>query len=396
MDKNTVLNYKEIYRSALLDDVVPFWQNRALDWEYGGYLHCFDRRGDLFDTDKSVWTQGRMVWMFSRLYNVIEKRQEWLDAAKLGYDFINQYCFDDNMHMYFRVTREGKPLRIRRYWFSEAFAIMGFAEYAKAANDRKAIQKSKELYNHVLSYFNTPGYFPPKINPETRKTKSHSTYMILLSISQAMREIDDDPLYSRTIDLCMNELLEYFVKKDGKVLLETVGPSGERLDRPEGRCINPGHSIESAWFLMEEAIFRKDNVLMEKAIEIMEWSLEKGWDGEFGGLYYFVDVEGKPPLQLEWDMKLAWPHNEAVYALLLAYCYTKDEKYAKWFEKIHKYAFDHFSDREYGEWFGYLHRDGTVVIDAKGTDWKSPYHLMRALLNVYLLLAQMEQGDRLF
>jgi N-acylglucosamine 2-epimerase len=273
---------------------------------------------------------------------------------------------------------------------------MGFAEYAKAANDRKAIQKSKELYNHVLSYFNTPGYFPPKINPETRKTKSHSTYMILLSISQAMREIDDDPLYSRTIDLCMNELLEYFVKKDEKVLLETVGPSGERLDRPEGRCINPGHSIESAWFLMEEAIFRKDNVLMEKAIEIMEWSLEKGWDGEFGGLYYFVDVEGKPPLQLEWDMKLAWPHNEAVYALLLAYCYTKDEKYAKWFEKIHKYAFDHFSDREYGEWFGYLHRDGTVVIDAKGTDWKSPYHLMRALLNVYLLLAQMEQGDRLF
>jgi N-acylglucosamine 2-epimerase len=395
MDIKAIKNYKEIYRAALLDDAVPFWQKRALDLEYGGYLHCFDRKGELIGTDKSVWTQGRILWMFSILNNLIEKRQDWVSAAKLGYDFINKYCFDENMHMYFRVTREGKPLRIRRYWYSEAFAIEGFIEYAKASGDNEALKKAKEIYNRVMMYFNTPGYFPPKVNPETRKTKSHSIYMILLTISRKMKEVDDDPIYDKMIDMCLNEIMNNFVKREEKALFETVGINGERLNSPEGRCINPGHAIESSWFIMKEAISRKDNALMKSAIEIMEWSLEKGWDKKFGGLFYFIDVEGKPSFQLEWDMKLAWPHNEALYALLLAYHYTKNDKYFNLFEKIHIYAFEHFRDIEYGEWFGYLHRDGTPITEAKGTDWKSPYHLVRSLLYIYILLDDMEKGKQI-
>ena len=63
---------------------MPFWTKFSVDQEYGGYLCGFMRDGELFYEDKSVWQQGRSLWMFSKLYNEFGKKQEWLDAAKSG------------------------------------------------------------------------------------------------------------------------------------------------------------------------------------------------------------------------------------------------------------------------------------------------------------------------
>jgi len=204
-----------------------------------------------------------------------------------------------------------------------------------------------------------------------------------------MREVDDNPIYSEVIDQSLYEILNYHVKPEEKALFETVGPNGERLDSPEGRCINPGHAIESSWFIMEEGRRRHDHPLIQQALQVLEWSLELGWDREYGGLLYFVDIEGRPPEQLEHDMKLWWPHTETLYALLLAYYLTGEEKYAEWYEKVHAWAFSHFPDPEYGEWFGYLHRDGSLSLDLKGSMWKGPFHLPRAQLLCWKLLKHM-------
>jgi N-acylglucosamine 2-epimerase len=208
-----------------------------------------------------------------------------------------------------------------------------------------------------------------------------------------MRKVDKDPLYEETINDSLYQILNHFLKKDKKALLETVGPNGEYLDYPEGRCVNPGHSIEVAWFLMHEGIYRNNSSLTDSALEILDWSLDLGWDKKYGGILYFVDVEGKPSVQLEWDMKLWWPHTEALYALILAYYLTKEEKYASWFRKVHDWAFSHFPDNEYGEWFGYLHYDGTLASRLKGSLWKGPFHLPRALLQVWKLLEKLDNPN---
>ena len=213
--------------------------------------------------------------------------------------------------------------------------------------------------------------------------------MILIATTQALREVDNEPLYKEVVDLCMKDVFENFVHKELKVLLECVGPNGEVIDNPQGRCINPGHAIETSWFLMEEGLFRKDNEIIKKALDILDWSLERGWDKEYGGILYFVDLDGKSPEQLEWDMKLWWPHNEALYALLLAHHITGDSKYEEWYEKVHKWTFSHFPDPEYGEWYGYLHRDGTVSLPIKGSAFKCPFHLPRYLMNGMQLLEKM-------
>ena len=389
---NMISEYKKEFSDVLLNNFVPFWEKYSPDPIYGGFLCGFDRDGSLFYEDKSVWQQGRSLWMFSKLYNEFGGKKEWLQIAESGYDFINAHCFDEKGHMYFKVTRDGKPLVNRRYYFSEAFAIMGYVEFFLATGVEEVRHRAINLFQKMYYYYTTPGCFPPKVDPNTRRNQGHSIVMIMLNVCQHMRKIDDSPLYDEVITDCIHKITTYFVKEEEKALFETVGPNGERLDSPEGRLINPGHSMETAWFLMTEALHRQDSELMKKAIQINLWSLERGWDQEKGGIFYFVDVENKPVLSLEWDMKLFWPHCEAMIALLYSYLYTSDEIHLEWFKRIKEYVFTHFPDHEYPEWYGHLHCDGTPISHIKGSDWKGPFHNVRAFMLITQLLEQIEKG----
>ena len=389
MNEAKIKKLYELYSNTLFEDVVPFWLKHSLDKEYGGYLTWLDRDGSILSSDKSVWMQGRGVWTYAKLCNEFGKKDEWLNAARIGYEFLKKYCFDSDGRAFFQVTRDGKPLRKRRYLFSECFAVIACAEYAKATGDEEALSKAKSIYNLLMDYYKNPDKLSSKIYTETRGMKSHALPMILVAISQVIRQVDDNPVYDEIIENLINEISGHFVKRDRKVLLENVGLKGEYVDLPQGRCINPGHAIETSWFLMEEGRKRNDRSIINGALEILDWSLEWGWDKEYGGLLYFVDVEGKPPEQLEWDMKLWWPHTETLYALLLAYSLTGNSEYETWYDKVHDWTFSHFPDAQHGEWFGYLHRDGTVSQYIKGSMWKGPFHLPRLLILGTKLLETM-------
>jgi N-acylglucosamine 2-epimerase len=294
--------------------------------------------------------------------------------------------------MFFVVTRDGQPLRKSRYLFTETFGAIACAEYSKASGDQRALRKAKEIYRMIIELYRNPDRLTPKVIPKTRITKAHAMPMILLATTHELRNVDDDPLYKEVVDQSIEEVLHHFMKPDRRALFEIVGPNGERLDSPEGRCINPGHAIETSWFMMHEARHRNDQSLLRSALDVLNWSLELGWDKEFGGILYFVDVDGKPTEQLEWDMKLWWPHTEALYALLLAHHLTGDRLYEEWYERVHAWSFSHFPDPRHGEWFGYLHRDGSVSSQLKGSMWKGPFHLPRALLYGWKVLEEMKSA----
>ena len=384
----------DTYRTGLLEDTIPFWTRHSIDREHGGYLTFLDRGGSVYGTDKPVWLQGRIVWVYSRLYNEIEPRPEWLELAKHGLDFLLKHCFDSDGRMFFLVTRDGTPLRKRRYLFAETFAVMALAEYARATGEDRYRAKAAEVFDTIIRYHTTPGLLEPKDIPGVRPMKSHAMPMILLATSQIARQVDDRPVYRETIDRSLFEVANHFSKPEFRALLEHVGPEGQVIDSPEGRVVLPGHAIETAWFIMEEGRFRKDWELSLSALPILEWSLERGWDDEFGGLLYYTDLEHRPCVQYEWDMKLWWPHTEALYATLLAHHLTGDPKWEAWYEKLHSYAFSHFPDPEHGEWFGYLHRDGTVSHHLKGNLWKGPYHLSRMQMLCWKLLEEMAGRPR--
>lgn len=389
MDRKRIEQLRDYFLHSLTEDTLAFWIRHSVDREKGGFTFFLDRRGERLSTDKAMWIHGRAAWLFARLYNTLEARPEWLDLSRHAVDFIRKHGFDTDGRAFFSLTREGKPLRKRRYLFTETFAIIGLAEYARASGDGRALEEAKRLLALVRDHIEHDP-LPPKVIPETRRTRGHSMAMIQVNTVQVLRGAEPDSRYDGMIDSSIAELFRFFVHPEKRALFETVGPRGELLlDLPEGRCINPGHAIETAWFLMEEGRYRKDRSLIERALPILDWSLDLGWDERYGGIFSFVDIEGRQPEQVEWDMKYWWPHNEAIYATLLAHHLTGSANYLTWFERILDWALAHFPDKEHGEWFGYLHRDGSVALDLKGNMWKGPFHLPRQQLNCYLLLSEM-------
>ena len=382
-----------VYRDGLLHDTLPFWIDHAVDRECGGYMFCLDRDGSVLDTDKLIWLHGRFVWTLSTLYATVEPRPEWLALAQHGLDFLRRYGFDADGRMFFSMTRDGRPLRKRRYLFSEAFAVMALAAYSKAAGDGQAAEQALDLFRLMIRYLTTPGLLPPKVMPQTRPAKGLAVPMILIVVAQVLRETVNDPLCNEWIDRSIAEIERDFMKPEFEAVLETVGPQGQFLDGFDGRLLNPGHAIEAGWFILHEAKRRGDERLKRIGLTIVDWSWRKGWDEQFGGMLYYRDAKGLPATEYWHDMKFWWPHNEAIIAMLLAWQLTGDEKYARWHQMAHDWAYAHFPDPEYGEWYGYLHRDGTLSTPIKGNIWKGPFHLPRMQWYCWQLLEEIQGNE---
>lgn len=385
----------KLFKNELLDSCVSFWLKFGVDKEYGGLINCLDREGKIYSDDKSVWMQGRAGWMFSYLYNHIEKNPEYLTLAKSCIDFAKQYCIDkEDGRMYFTVTRDGKPLRKRRYWFSETFYIMANAEYYMATGDKGCLAEAKKYFDFVYGMYRDPASDPFKITPkgyaETRNTKTLANPMILLNVAAIVRDADKENFgYYNDIITDLIADIKCFYKPEYRAMFENIGAEDNSviLNSAPCRVINPGHDIECAWFLLEEGIKRSDNETIEFAKTVFEDAFSFGWDAEYGGITYFKDILGLPVEAYEHDMKLWWPHNETIIASLMFYKYTGEEKYKEIFDKVCDYAFEHFSDREYGEWFGYLRRDGKPTEPpCKGHTYKGPFHVMRMLAKCIVLM----------
>ncbi|PID55617.1 N-acylglucosamine 2-epimerase [candidate division KSB3 bacterium] len=380
----------QLYREGLLHDTLPFWIEHSIDRDHGGFMFCLDRDGTVLDTDKGMWQQGRFTWTLANLYNTVEPREEWLELAAHGIQFIRKYGFDDDGRMFFQVTRDGRPVRKRRYLFTETFGTIALAAYAKASGDERAKEEALHLFELIVRYLSTPDLIPPKCDPAARAGKSLAVPMIMIATTQVLREtIGDVEFCNQWIDRCIREIEQDFMKPEFRAVPETVGPAGEAIDHFDGRLLCPGHSIEAAWFILHEAKQRgNDPKLLALGTTILDWMWEWGWDKEYGGILYYRDIKALPVQEYWQDMKFWWPQNEAIIATLLAFHLTGDEKYAHWHQLIHDWAYTHFPDATYGEWYGYLHRDGRISIHSKGNLWKGPFHLPRMQLYCWKLLEE--------
>ena len=380
------------YKTELLDSVLPFWLKNSIDKEFGGYFSCLDRDGSVYDTDKFIWLQGREVWLFSMLCNKLGKKQEWLDAAIQGAEFLKKYGHNGDYDFYFSLTREGKPLVEPYNIFSNTFACMAFAQLAKATGSEEYAEISRRIFKRILERRGNPKGKWSKAVPGTRPMKDFALPMIICNMALEVEDIINDPqLLEKTIDECLHEVLDVFYQPDLGCMLENVSSlDNSRLDCFEGREINPGHNLEALWFMMNLGIRRNDEALVNKCVEISLSVIEKGWDKEYGGIFYFLDSKGAPQQKLEWDQKLWWVHIESAIAMIKGYQLTGNKKCLEWFEKLDEYMWSRFKDPLHPEWFGYLNRRGEMLLPLKGGKWKGCFHVPRGLFEIWQILEKCE------
>ena len=373
-------HYANRYRQDLFESVIPFWMKYSLDREHGGYFTCLDRDGALYDDRKYMWLNGRQVWTLSRLYNEVEKRPEWLEAARLGAEFLRRHARDGQGRCYFSLTRDGRPAAYQRKPYAAVFIMLGWLEYAKASGEEWARREAMELFWSVRRWIANPGLMDRPSLSGAPAFSQLADVMVEISMALEMAAIDPDPRYRAILGELYLRAMRH-LDPDRQVLLENVMPDGaRRTEMPEGRLVSPGHVVEVCWFLLHLLEVVPEAGRAEDVLRILDASLHFGWDREYGGLLYFVDTNGRPPLQLEASMKLWWPHTEAIYALVLAYTKTHDPKWLEWLRQVDEYTYNTFPDPEHGEWFGYCDRAGKPTHTLKGNSYKGCFHVPRALL----------------
>ncbi|MCS7024971.1 MAG: AGE family epimerase/isomerase [Bryobacteraceae bacterium] len=382
------------YRQNLFESVIPFWERHSLDPVHGGQFNCLERDGQVFDTRKYVWMQGRAVWMFSRLYNTVERRPAWLAAARSILDFLLAHGRAPDGRFYFSVSREGLPVFIQRKPYAAFFAALALLEFAKtgATGERAYFELALELAEDVERAIADPSLLGRPVLSGATPVRQLADIMVLAALAIERIETsyalgrNPQPLWFETLRQLLAQVREHWLAEK-KTLLENFPLDGSPYHASaDTRLLCPGSALEVAWFLLH-AIELLDARCGENhrdaetfLYEVIAGTLEAGWDMEYGGLFYFLDANGHPPLILEADMKLWWPHTEAIYALLLAYTKTQDPKWLPWLERIDRYAFQTFVDREYGEWFAYCDRSGRPTHTLKAGPYKCFFHVPRCLL----------------
>ena len=377
------------YEKELFDEVIPFWEEHCVDKEFGGYFTFLDRDGSVYDTEKYMWMQWRIVYMFATFYSSVRREERWLDIARQGYDFLTAHGKSEDGTYYFALNRAGETTMAPSNIFSECFAAMGAAALFKATGEEKyRIEANSAMKKYIARMDNPKGRWE-KAMPAKPRRLSHGHFMMLANLGVVMKDALGTDEYDRDCERAIDAVLSKFWNEEYQVLFENVNPDGTfDLDSCEGRFINPGHGLESMWFVMNYAEKHNDPEMIAKAAKIVRAQLEFGTDRTFGGIYYFMDVLHKPHLELQWDMKLWWPHNEAILATLFAYRLTRDSYFLDKFLEMDKWAWEHFKDPEYPEWFAYLNRRGEPTHLLKGGKWKTMFHLPRCL---FVALQQMRK-----
>lgn len=376
-------HYASIYRDELLDRVVPFWMQHSRDLECGGYYTCLSRDGTVFDTDKFVWLQARQVWLFAMLCDQVERRPEWREMAMHGADFLVRHGRDSGGSWYFSLDRGGQPLMQPYSIFSDCFAAMAFAALYKLDRREAHAAMARDTFRHIMDRRDRPKGMYDKTFPGTRDLRNFSLPMILCNLAMEMEHLLDRDFVDALTEALLHDVLTVFLQPAEQLILENVNRDGSFIDSFDGRLLNPGHALEAMWFVMDLGVRRNDPEIIRRATDIALNTLAYGWDQQFGGIFYFMDIKGHPPQQLEWDRKLWWVHLEALICMAKAWRLTGRAEAAAWFDKVHAYAWEHFRDERYGEWYGYLDRRGEVLLPLKGGKWKGCFHLPRAMFQVW-------------
>jgi len=367
--QNILTNDMLRYRNNLLQETMPFWFPRSADTEFGGFINAAGRDGTRMQTDKYVWFQGRSVWTLCTLYQT-ERNEQWLDDARKGIEFIDRYCYDENGKAYFSVTQEGRPLTQAENVFSDIYQIIGKSAYATATNDTQLAQKILSDFQSIVK------------NVQSARTNDSphtlAIPMLFLVTAQELRKAVSDLWLTQVIDDAIEEVEKYLWQPEYSCVLETTDCEGKLIDSIDGRTVCPGHSLETCWFILEEARLRNnDSRLIQLGTTIFDGTFQRAWDKKFGGLFQLCDCKNFPPSEVYHDMKFWWTHTEAIIASLLAWTLTSEEKYWTWYRQLHDWSYSHFHDSQFGEWFGFLHRDGTLAVELKGNASKGAFHLPR-------------------
>lgn len=411
------------YRRHTEKVILPFWE-RALDYKNGGVYTCFSNQGDrLISKDKYSWSQGRFLWLWSKIVPMIaDKRLHCESGVSLDHlyktvRFLEDNVFLENGNCVFLLSETGEKKEsiagegFDTSIYADCFIAMGLAAYAGLTKDLRRFETAFELYKNITKRIDKRS-FRSEPYPIPQGYRAHSVPMILLNVAGELTDVSESFMHSASGELhqdClvyMKDIMENFCQPDQSVA-EFISEGPSNKDTLLLRHRNPGHTVESMGFVMKAAQKTGHSGYIQRAEQVIKKAVESGWDLDFDGLFRFVDREGGCPkgdrihssyekmISDTWDMKLWWPHSEALYATLLSFKLTENGMMLELQKKIHDYVFKIFPnpDKKTGEWIQIRDREAKPLDKVAALPVKDPFHILRSLILIQDLLEEQFQTE---
>ena len=381
---------KQFLHQHLTEHVLPFWFPKLIDQRYGGLNNCVQDDGEVLSTEKYLWSQGRALWVLSKLFNDIDQDSKWLEMATPIFKLLTDYGRNTDKEWHFSLNADGTPAREPHSIYVDGFCIYGLTEYAKATGHAKSLEIALEAYTDASPKLDDHRLVRTMPHPIPKGYQSHGPLMLFAHVFHELGILSGrEDIQQRALELADRILTQHLDPKSGQ-LHEFVVLGGQKDSSDIGQTSIPGHVVESMWFLEEIYRYHGQSEKIPLLLETIRIHLELGWDQQFGGLVLATHLGGGKP---QWHNplgKIWWPHTESLQALLMTYAHTR-EKWAKdWYWKIHDYSFTHFPNWDSGDWFHNLDREGKPTIPYLQTlPVKDPFHLPRALIYSIKILDQL-------
>ena len=425
MQSNEILQLRGFYENELKARFLFYWLPRCEDRENGGFVNCFTNDGTkLVSRDKYCWSQGRFVWMFSKLAILgapvfcEDERREFLRLAGQGASFLMDHALlpGEPVRCAFLLAADGTPKyaegcdRLDASIYADCFVAAGLAKYAEAAQDLKAYRFAVTLYRSIVRRIDS-GDYNTLPYPLSSRFRAHGVPMILENVTAELIHAarvhapEDVAALLERERAYTEDILSNFTDDEDRIR-EIICADGARLDKLLGRHINPGHTIEDVWFMLDSLALTGDDGRRSQVYRIAKAALETGWDGEKGGLLHFAGLTGGEPrgenggLEEEpmsrqlssWDNKLWWVHSEALYTTLRCYFETGDPWFRAWHDKVFAYTYRTFPnmDPNVREWMQIRDREGRPENRVVALPVKDPYHVVRNLALLLELLYEQK------
>ncbi len=409
MKEEQLLKIRQEIQMVLRDKIIPFWLERSVDYEHGGYLTCFDQDGNYMENGvKYIVTQSRMLWGFSRLaeYARPEQRKQMEEAAHQGYRFIVEHFWDQEHGGFFwKLNCDGSVADPSKLTYGESFAIYALSAYFLQYNVKEALQYAEKTFDLLQIYAADTkhgGYFE-NIESDWRISeggswagdrKSLDIHMHLMEAFTTLYEASGKEIHSRKLEEAIGLILEHMVNQEigygynqfdlqfQKIPAININRTwnAERetnavIEQPTDTT-SYGHNVELSW-LMDYAyqILGEENSQLPILRKLLDHSLLYGYDYEYGGVYR----DGIADQEVLVTDKEWWQNFESLVGYLNGYKKYQDMKYWDAFARSWEFVRDNFLNLDVGESRQLLDRKGNVIVGNLGNPWKGIYHTGRAL-----------------
>ena len=387
------------YRHRLFDRYLPFWEKEGYDTEHGGFMCYLHEDGSIQSDQKDIWYQGRGIWVYSFLYNNIDRNPKWLKMAKKSRDFMVAHMHYGDGTWATTVNRVGKAVdgmgqSSPENIYGSMFAACGLIQHAKATGSEEDLDLAKLCIRKSVELYENPDYRGVSVTGVDRtglRTQGHS-FIMVWTVSQLL-EINREPGLEELVGEHLDLIANKFWNDDYGISNENLFHDYSRIPSLANQMM-PGHSIETQWMAMAEAMRVKNIPLAQLFQKRFRRLIEMCWDYVFDGIGstdYHVFATAEHPAGPVFDIKSMWSQTEALIGCMMVLEYSGEVWAREWYERIRAFLLRSMTT-DFGVWrqavdrFGVDKKRAGISIYRRG-NFHQPRCLMMNILSLERIIA---------